>query len=187
MAQFCSNLGDAKQQADRCKRRHKQHAMGLLDAHTTAELTVEARVGKKVDRLHGPTWARGVAAEQRDESSDLFGSARAGARDPWEPVTFGDRPGPWFEDEDSRKRNALSHGGRRTLAPRQPRQVPAGHRWQLRDAGTVQAVGGAHYQRRQLCAPGPAWRSSPRERLTSECGGHNGVRFPGRPSLTPTN
>jgi hypothetical protein len=54
--------------------------MRLLDALTTAELAVEARVGKKVNRLHGPVWARGVAAEQGDEYGDLFGSARAGAR-----------------------------------------------------------------------------------------------------------
>jgi hypothetical protein len=60
-----------------------------------------------VSRLRGPIWARGVAAEQRDEYGDLFGSARASAREPWEPVTFSYRPGPWFEDEDWRKRNAF--------------------------------------------------------------------------------
>jgi len=40
------------------KARDKQHAMRLLDALTTAELAVEARVGKKVNRLHGLIWAR---------------------------------------------------------------------------------------------------------------------------------
>jgi len=115
--QFCSDLGHAKQKAGGFKRRDKQHAMRLLDALTTAELTVEARVGKKVNRPHGPIWARGVAAEQRDEYGDLFGSARAGARDRREPVAFSYRPEPWFEDEDWRKRNAfvgmVGVGGRR--------------------------------------------------------------------------
>jgi len=105
--QFCSDLGHAKQKAGGFKRRDKQHAMRLLDALTTAELAVEARVGKKVNRLRGLIWARGVPAERHDEYGDLFGSARAGARDPREPVAFSYRPEPWFEDEDWRKRNAF--------------------------------------------------------------------------------
>jgi hypothetical protein len=52
--QFCSDLGDTKQKAGGFKTRDKQHAMRLLDALTTAELAVEARVGKKVNRLRGP-------------------------------------------------------------------------------------------------------------------------------------
>jgi hypothetical protein len=45
--QFCSDLGYAKQKAGGFKTRDKQHAMRLLDALTTAELAVEARVGKR--------------------------------------------------------------------------------------------------------------------------------------------
>jgi hypothetical protein len=45
--QFCSDFGDAKQRAGGFKRRDKQHAMRLLEALTTAELAVEARVGKR--------------------------------------------------------------------------------------------------------------------------------------------
>jgi hypothetical protein len=104
VSQFCSDLGYAKQKAGGYKTRDKQHAMRVLDALTTAELAVAVRPGK---RLRGPIWARGLAAEQRDEYGDLFGSARAGERELWEPVGFTYRPGQWFEDEDWRKRNAF--------------------------------------------------------------------------------
>ena len=104
--QFCADLGYAHQKAGGYKTRDKQHAMRLLEALTTAELAVEARVGRKVRQITGPIWTRGLQARQRDEYDDLFGSQRVGDTTLWDPVGFTFRPGPWFEDEEWRKRNA---------------------------------------------------------------------------------
>jgi hypothetical protein len=104
--QFCADLGYARQKAGGYKTRDKQHAMRLLEALTTAELAVEVRVGRKVRQITGPIWTRGLQARQRDEYSDLFGSQRVGDTTLWDPVGFTFRPGPWFEDEEWRKRNA---------------------------------------------------------------------------------
>jgi hypothetical protein len=106
--QFCADLDYKKHHKGGFRLRDKREAMQLLEALTTPEIAVEfvtpGRAGK-VLRLRGRIWERGLEAEQRDQYSDLFGSARSGDRNLWEPIGFSYRPGPWFADSEWRRYN----------------------------------------------------------------------------------
>ena len=103
--QFCDDLGYARHHKGGFRREHKLEAMKLLEALTTAELSVTWQVGTKERRLKGAIWDRGLEGEERDVYSDLFGAARAGDQAMWEPVAFTYKPGPWFADKEWRRHN----------------------------------------------------------------------------------
>ena len=105
--QFCEDLGYTKHHKGGFRREHKQEAVRILHALTTAELSVEFTAGSngKVRRLRGPLWQRGIEADERDQYGDLFGAARMGDPSNWEPVKVSYAPGQWFEDPEWRKHN----------------------------------------------------------------------------------
>lgn len=74
------------------KRAVAEAVKALFAVEVRATLTKPGPNGKpaKEMRLSGPLWTRGMEAEQRDVSADLFG---------WEPVALSYQPGQWFTAE----------------------------------------------------------------------------------------
>jgi hypothetical protein len=107
--QFCADLGYKPHHKGGFKRERKQEAMRLLEALTSVEIAVRFRViGSKTGRIReisGRLWERGYAARERDQYGDLFGQAREGDPDLWDPTGFSFGPGPWFADPAWRNQN----------------------------------------------------------------------------------
>jgi hypothetical protein len=103
VSQFCADIGLKKHKNGGYRREQKQDAVKLLHVLTSIVMSVEKTVGKKLLRLRGPLWARGLEAEERDAYGDLFGQSREGSAQNWEPVAFSFAPGPWFHDPDWRR------------------------------------------------------------------------------------
>lgn len=103
--QFCDDLGYKRHHNGGHKIERKQNAVECVRALTTVEMQAtwsvpNGKKGKKNLRLSGQIWQRGVLAEQQDEYADLFGAAREGDPNLWEPIAFRFTPGDWFSDED---------------------------------------------------------------------------------------
>jgi hypothetical protein len=108
VTQLCEDLGYKRHHKGGFRREHKQEVLRLLLALLPVELSYEYRTpgSRKVRRRAGPLWQRGLVDEERDEYGDLFGSAREGDPQQWDPVSITYRPGAWFQDPDWRKFNA---------------------------------------------------------------------------------
>jgi hypothetical protein len=100
--QFCADLGYTPHHNGGFKRERKQEAVRILEALTAVEMRATfTPPGKKAaQRLRGPLWSRGLLAEENDQYEDLFGQARAGDPNLWEPLAFSYAPGPWFSNPD---------------------------------------------------------------------------------------
>lgn len=102
ISQFCADLGYTRHHKGGFRRERKQEAVKILEALTAVEMRATfTPPGKKAtQRLRGPLWSRGLLAEENDQYEDLFGQARAGDPNLWEPLAFSYAPGPWFSHPD---------------------------------------------------------------------------------------
>lgn len=108
IAQFCADLGYTRHHKGGYRREHKQDAVRILEAITAVEMRATFTPpdkGGKQQRLRGPLWTRGIIAEENDQFGDLFGAAREGRHEDWEPIAFSYAPGPFFANTEWRKYN----------------------------------------------------------------------------------
>ncbi len=106
ISQFCADVGYQKHHKGGFRRLQKQEAIRHLEALTSIEIRAYyTPAGKTTHRLRGPLWARGLIAEESDQYGDLFGQAREGRPEDWEPVSFSYAPGPWFTNPEWSQRN----------------------------------------------------------------------------------
>ena len=106
IGQFCRDLGYKPHHKGGFKRERKHEAMRLLEGLTSVVLWAVCTLPNgKAQRLRGTVWQRGIVAEERDKYADLFGDARAGDSDMWDPVAFTFAPGLWFADPEWRRFN----------------------------------------------------------------------------------
>lgn len=109
--QFCADLGYTPHHKGGYRTEQKQQAVHVLEALTAVEMRATfTKPGKKPGtekavRLRGPLWRRGLIAEENDRYADIFGHAREGAPNLWEPLAFSYAPGPWFTVAEWRKYN----------------------------------------------------------------------------------
>jgi len=103
VSQFCADIGLKKHKNGGYRKEQKQDAVMMLHALTSVVMSAEKTLGKKLFRVRGPLWTRGLEAESRDTYNDLFGQSREGDANAWEPVAFSFAPGPWFHDPEWRR------------------------------------------------------------------------------------
>lgn len=105
--QFCSDIGYERHHNGGFKRERKQQAARILEALTSVEMraTFTTPGSKKALRMRGPLWQRGLLAEQNDQYADLFGAARDGDPDLWEPLALSYQPGDWFRNPEWHRYN----------------------------------------------------------------------------------
>ena len=103
VSQFCADIGLKKHKNGGYRKEQKQDAVMMLHALTSVVMSAEKTLGKKLFRVRGPLWTRGLEAESRDTYNDLFGQSRQGEANAWEPVAFSFAPGPWFHDPEWRR------------------------------------------------------------------------------------
>jgi len=97
--QICSDLGYTKHQNGGYRPQHKQEAVRILEAQFAIEMRATftpPSKNAKPQRLRGPLWSRGLMAEEQDQYGDVFGQAREGGPNLWEPLAFCYAPGQWF-------------------------------------------------------------------------------------------
>lgn len=111
VAQFCADIGLKKHKNGGYRREQKQDALRMLHALTSVVMSAEKTLGRKLFRVRGPLWTRGLEAESRDTYGDLFidsglsdsRGASQSETSAWEPVAFSFAPGPWFHDSEWRR------------------------------------------------------------------------------------
>jgi len=109
--QFCADLGYTPHHKGGYRTELKHQAVRQLEALTAVEMRATfTKPGnkpgtEKAVRLRGPLWRRGLIAEENDRYTDLFGQAREGEPNLWEPLAFSYAPGPWFTVAEWRKYN----------------------------------------------------------------------------------
>jgi hypothetical protein len=103
VSQFCADIGLKKHKNGGYRKEQKQDAVKMLHALTSVVMSAEKTLGRKLFRVRGPLWTRGLEAESRDVYNDLFGQSREGEPNAWEPVAFSFAPGPWFHDPEWRR------------------------------------------------------------------------------------
>lgn len=102
--QCCEYLGYAKHHKGGFRREQKQQALKVFDALARMAYTalVTPKNGKGTFRLQGHLWLRDVTVSWQDRYGDLFGQAREGDPDLWDPVVFNYRPGTYFTSNEYR-------------------------------------------------------------------------------------
>ena len=110
ITQACQDAGYTRHHKGGFKPRDKRALWAVLDALTAVQVRgvyapPHLKAKGKEAVIPGSLWMRDMNARLQDQYADLYGHAREGDPETWEPITFAYQPGAWFYHADWEPRN----------------------------------------------------------------------------------